>query len=190
MNGLLLLMSSKYRYRKSIRLQSWDYRRSAFYFVTICTKDQKHYFGDIRDGKMGLSVQGCAAWYFWKQIPAHSDNVQLDAFVVMPNHVHGIIQILPDEKGVPPVGTLPATSLQTNNRNRMSEISPKPGSLSTIIRSYKSGMTRWCNRKGYEFCWQSRFHDHIIRNYRSLNRIRQYIECNPLNWEKDSKNVL
>ncbi len=164
MKGLLLLMSSKYTYRKSIRLQGWGYRRSAFYFVTICIKDQMHYFGENCDGKMGLSVQGCAAWYFWKQIPAHSDNVQLDAFVVMPNHIHGIRQIVPNKKGVPSVGTLPTTSLQTNNRNRMSEISPKPGSLSTIIRSYKSAITRWCNSKDYEFGWQGRFYDHIIRD--------------------------
>ncbi len=182
-------------WRKPMRLNGWDYRIPWFYFVTICTKNRQHYFGEIKSGRMGLSEQGCAAWYFWNQIPNHFEKVRLDAFIVMPNHVHGIIQILPDENGLNPVaschnhsvGTLHATCLQTNDRNKMSEISPKPGSLSVIIRSYKSALTRWCNQKGYEFEWQSRFHDHIIRNERSLNRIREYVLSNPLNWEEDSK---
>ncbi|MDR9419564.1 transposase [Gracilimonas sp.] len=173
---------------KSIRLDGWDYRIPWFYFVTICTKDRCHYFGEIRDGIMGLSEQGCAAWYFWNEIPNHFDNVKLDEFVVMPNHVHGIIQILPDENGSHPVGMLHATCLQDININdRMSIISPKPGSLSTIIRSYKSAHTRWCNQKNYDFEWQSRFHDHIIRNYRALNNIRRYIKMNPEDWESDSQ---
>ncbi|WP_409029465.1 transposase [Gracilimonas sediminicola] len=136
---------------------------------------------------MGLSEQGCAAWYFWNQIPNHFKNVRLDAFVVMPNHIHGIIQILPDENGFNPVALCNCIMPQEKIREFGK---PKAGSLSVILNNYKGSVTRWCNRKGYEFCWQSRFHDHIIRNYRSLNRIRQYIECNPLNWEKDSKNVL
>jgi REP element-mobilizing transposase RayT len=137
---------------------------------------------------MGLSEQGCAAWYFWDQIPDHFDNVKLDAFVVMPNHVHGIIQIIPDENGFNSVGTLHATSLQNwDSKNRMSMISPKPKSLSAVVRSYKSALTRWCNQKNYEFAWQSRFYDHIIRNEKSLQNIRQYIEINPVNWESDQK---
>jgi REP element-mobilizing transposase RayT len=135
---------------------------------------------------MGLSEQGCAAWYFWNQIPDHFDNVKLDAFVVMPNHVHGIIQIIPNENGSHSVGTLHATSLQNaDSKNRMSIISPKPKSLPAVVRSYKSVLTRWCNQKNHEFAWQSRFYDHIIRNEKSLQNIRQYIEMNPVNWESD-----
>lgn len=175
-------------WRKSIRLNGWDYRFPSFYFITICTKDRSHYFGEIRNGMMGLIEQGCAAWYFWNQIPDHFDNVKLDAFVVMPNHVHGIIQILPDENGSHSVGTFHATSLQKpHSKNRMSKISPKPKSLSAAIRSYKSAVTRWCNAKNYEFGWQSRFYDHIIRNQKSLNNIREYIEMNPVNWGSDQK---
>ena len=174
-------------WKKSIRLDGWDYRFPSFYFITICTKDRYHYFGDVRDSVMGLSEQGCAAWYFWNQIPHHFDNVKLDAFVVMPNHVHGIIQIIPDENGrfsPDPVGTLHATSLRDRgNKNRMSVISPKQKSLSTVVRSYKSALTRWCNQNNYEFGWQPRFYDHIIRNQKSLNNIRRYIAMNPLNWE-------
>jgi len=174
---------------KSIRLDGWDYRFPSHYFITICTKDRYHYFGKICNGIMGLSEQGCAAWYFWNQIPNHFDNVKLDAFIVMPDHVHGIIQIIPDENGrysVDPVGALHATHQQDRDiNNRMSAISPKPKSLSAVVRSYKSVLTRWCNQKNYEFGWQSRFYDHIIRNPKSLDNIRQYIEMNPVKWESD-----
>ncbi|MEX0723353.1 MAG: transposase [Gracilimonas sp.] len=170
-------------WRKSIRLDGWDYRFPSYYFITICTKDRYHYFGKIRNGMMGLSEQGCAARYFWDQISDHFDNVKLDAFVVMPDHVHGIIQIIPDKSDRNPVGTLHATSLQDfEYKNRMSAISPKPGALSTIVRSYKSALTRWCNQKNYKFGWQPRFYDHIIRNHKSLNNIRHYIKMNPENW--------
>ncbi|HBQ61125.1 MAG TPA: transposase [Balneolaceae bacterium] len=172
-------------WRKSIRLDGWDYRNPWYYFVTICTMDRRHYFGEIRNGMMGLTEQGCAAWYFWNEIPNHFDNVKLDEFVVMPDHVHGIIQIIPDENGNHSVGTLYATSLQkTDSKNRMAEISPKPKSLSAVVRSYKSAVTRWCNRKNYKFEWQPRFYDHIIRNQKSLDSIRQYINMNPHNWDR------
>ena len=139
-------------------------------------------------GWVGLSEQGCAAWYFWNEISSHFDNMKLDAFVVMPNHVHGIIKILPDNNGNHSVGPLHATALQkTNLGNKMSEISPKPKSLSVAVRSYKSAVTRWCNSKNYEMAWQSRFYDHIIRNQKSLDNIRQYIEMNPVNWETDQE---
>lgn len=166
-------------WRKSIRLDGWDYRFPSFYFVTICTKDRHHYFGEIRDGIMGLTEHGCAAWYFWNQIPNHFDNVILDAFMVMPNHVHGIIQIIPDENGSNSVGTCHGLSLQTNREFGK----PIPKSLSTICNQYKGALTRWCNHRNYEFGWQPRFYDHIIRNQKSLNNIREYIEMNPANWE-------
>ena len=220
-------------------MDDWDYRRSAFYFVTICTNDRRHFFGDIRDGRMGLSVQGCVAWYFWNQIPIHFDNVVLDAFVVMPNHVHGIIQIQPNQKkenllasrhGVrpqdherpqdsmrpqdymrpqdhvrqndnvrPPDHMMPNYPKKENllaschgmrQQEKIREFGkPKSGSLSVILNHYKGAVTRWCNHKGYKFEWQSRFYDHIIRNEQSLDRIREYIKCNPLNWVEDMDNI-
>jgi len=187
--------------RKSIRLEGWDYRNPGLYFITICTNRRRHHFGEIRDGIMGLSVPGCVAWHFWRQIPNHQSNVILDEFVVMPNHLHGIVGIeskLYHESagtchGIPPqksVGTLHATSVQNEDHAQdvMSSISPEAGSLSTIIRSYKSAITRWCNRNGHEyFAWQSRFYDHIIRNKKELQRIRNYIFDNPLRWQIDQE---
>ncbi|MFH5833848.1 transposase [Halalkalibaculum sp. DA384] len=180
-------------YRKSIRLKGWDYRNPGLYFVTICTKDRQHHFGEIRDGIMGLSVPGCLAWHYWRQIPSHQSNVVLDEFVVMPNHLHGIVGIEFQEADSKdqPVGTLHATSPQDEDevQDEMSSISPDAGSLSTIIRSYKSAITRWCNRNGHEyFAWQSRFYDHIIRNEKALHRIRKYILNNPLRWQIDREN--
>ncbi len=171
-------------WRKSIRLNGWDYRFPAFYFITICTKNRNHYFGEIRDGVTGLSEQGCAAWYFWNQIPVHFDNVKLDAFVVMPNHVHGIIQIIPDENGIYISKNDDVESRHGVILHHRREFGkPISKSLSVICNQYKGAVTRWCNQKNYEFAWQSRFYDHIIRNEKSLQNIRQYIEMNPVNWK-------
>ncbi|MDR8390529.1 hypothetical protein NC796_05210 [Aliifodinibius sp. S!AR15-10] len=187
------MQSRNLPYRKSIRLKGWDYRNPGLYFITICTKDRAHHFGESQDSIMGLSVPGCMAWHFWRQIPDHQPQVVLDEFVVMPNHLHGIVGIESQETDSQdkPVGTLHATPVQNKDdvQEVMSNISPKAGSLSTIIRSYKSAVTRWCNRNGHEyFAWQSRFYDHIIRNEKALYRIRKYIFDNPLRWQKDREN--
>jgi REP element-mobilizing transposase RayT len=79
--------------RKSIRLKGWDYRNPGLYFITICTQNRAHHFGEIKDGMMGLSVPGCVAHYYWTQIPQEFNAIQLDEYIVMPNHIHGIIAI-------------------------------------------------------------------------------------------------
>ena len=124
----------------------------------------------------------------WLDIPNHFSFVVLDAFVIMPNHVHGIIVI-----DKPIAETLHATSLQSTEsrsiKNKiMADISPKPGSLSTIIRSFKSSVTKWCNETQIQFGWQSRFHDHIIRNNDDFRRIRDHIINNPANCKEDKFN--
>ena len=174
----------------SIRLDGWDYRRSAWYFLTICTKDRACFFGSVHRGIVGLSQIGCVAHRFWANIPNHFDRARLDAFVIMPNHVHGLIGLVPDDHAVE---TLDPTSLQGDGNahvadinRRMSAISPKPGSVSTIIRSYKSAVTQWARRNGYsDFVWQPRFYDHIVRNHRAFQRIRRYIIDNPARWHRD-----
>ena len=107
----------------------------------------------------------------------------------MPNHIHGVIIILPKEKGITSpksVETLHATSVQTSVDEEMAEISPRRGSLSVIVRSYKSAITRWAHQNGYEkFAWHPRYFDHIIRNEGALQKIRNYIQENPLKWELD-----
>lgn len=111
--------NKRYRNRKSYRLDGWDYRTSAWYFITICTKKRRCFLGEIRKGIMGLSETGSVACQNWAAIPDHSDHIKLDAFIVMPNHVHGLIGIM--ERPVKtdnfihtnnPVGTRNFASLQ------------------------------------------------------------------------------
>lgn len=174
--------------RKSIRLKGWDYRNPGLYFVTICTKDREHHFGEIKDGVIGLSVPGCLAWHYWRQIPDHQPQVILDEFVVMPDHMHGIVGIeLPSQKENS-VGTCHGMSVRNsaNKKEKAQFGKPQSKSLSMIINHFKGALTRWCNAHGHEyFAWQSRFYDHIIRNDKSLNRIRKYISDNPLRWQED-----
>jgi len=178
------LYQNKYRI-ESIRLTNWDYSNPGKYFVTICTKNRKCLFGKINDGKMLFNDIGSIANKFWAEIPVHFPNVELDEFVIMPNHVHGIVVILHSRRDVAcNVSTPIAPNTQINNF--MSSISPKKQSLSTIIRSFKSAVTNWCTLNNYkDFKWQERFYDEIIRNEISLIRIREYIRKNPLNWNND-----
>ncbi|MFQ5613647.1 MAG: transposase [Anaerolineae bacterium] len=178
----------KYRI-ETTRLPGWDYTSAGWYFVTICTRDRQMFFGHIENGEMHLSPIGEIAAQFWCEIPQHTaGSVTLDAWVVMPNHVHGIIVI----HDTPMVETLQcnvSTTTTATTNNPMSAISPRAGSLGAIIRSYKSAVTRWCRQNGHpEFGWQSRFYDHIIRNEKALNNIRRYITENPLRWQEDQNN--
>jgi len=173
-------MTDKYKnkYRiPSARLRTWNYGWNASYFITICTKDRQHYFGDVINGQMHLTEIGKIAKTYWQEIPIHFPFVILDAFIIMPNHVHGIIIINKT------VETLHATSLPDNES--MSGISPKPGSISTIIRSFKSAVKKYGNINDIDFAWQTRFHDHIIRDEKSFNKIANYIRNNPAKWTDD-----
>ncbi len=187
--------------------------RKGAYFITIVTKNRKHFFGEITDGKMILNALGKMAEKFWRDIPQHFAFVRLDEFVIMPNHVHGVLFIdgyknidtdnVADnnvnraDNVADNVETLHATSLRTNERNKtngktqkMAQISPKRGSLSTVVRSYKSAVTRNSRRICPDFAWQSNYYDRVIRNEQELNRIRVYIMQNPQMWERDRNNTL
>lgn len=177
---------NKYR-SESARAQWWDYGNEGAYFITICTKNREHLFGEIINGIMHLSHLGVLADVLWHEIPHHSPNVKLGAFVVMPNHIHGILILNGN------VGTLSSSSLsqppnpETIIKNQqMANISPQSGTVSAIIRGYKSAITKHANRLGIENGWQPRFHDHIIRNEIEYQRIHNYIVNNPVKWEKDT----
>ena len=180
----MTLYKNKYRI-ESIRLQNYDYSDNGYYFVTICTQQKFCYFGDIVKAQMQLSQVGKIAQKHWQEIPEHFSYVYLDQYVVMPNHIHGIIVIDNAHKSRRDVACYVSTSDRDINHT-MAELSPKSGSLSAIIRSYKSSVTRWCRQNGdEEFRWQTRFYEHIIRNERALNNIRQYIINNPAKWSED-----
>jgi REP element-mobilizing transposase RayT len=185
-------MTEKYqnKYRiASTRLQNWDYSWAAAYFITICTQQRDHYFGDVKNGEMHLSPIGIVADVLWHEIKNHAINIQLDAFVVMPNHVHGILVLDGGDGGGNGGGdavvkTGHALSLQKNiGQSRFQHIGHN--SVSSIIGSYKSAVTKHAHRLGYDFEWQTRFYDHIIRDIDSFERIQTYIINNPLKWKED-----
>ena len=185
------------RERKHIRLKGYDYSQPGEYFVTICTKGQKHLFGEVVNGEMNVNSIGETAMECWSRLPAHFPNVELDEFVVMPNHFHGIVRIMDNPVGAQK--TRPAEKRLDNSRrdvqlniptdNYHSKISPKAGSLAVIVRTYKAAVTTICRKDGIEgFGWQSGFYEQIIRDDRSLTRIRQYIANNPQRWHLDAEN--
>ncbi|MBX9256558.1 transposase [Desmonostoc muscorum CCALA 125] len=188
----------KYRV-ESTRLPNRNYAANGWYFVTICTNDRTHFLGDVITGNVQLSTIGEIAQQFWAEIPNHFAYIYTDAYVVMPNHVHGIIAIDRPQnvetlrpQNVETLRPQNVETLQCNvstQRQFMSDISPKAGSLGAIVRSYKSAVTRWCRKNGFEdFAWQERFYEHIIRADGSLDRIREYIINNPTKWDKDKNN--
>jgi len=163
---------NKNRYRqKTIRLSDWDYSSPGYYFVTICTKDKQCYFGEIISGIMKYSSIGKKTVSLWNQIPQHFSHIELDEWIIMPNHIHGIIIF--NEK----IGSQGVT-------NQFSK--SIPGSLSVIINQFKASVTRWCNQNDFKnFSWQKSFYEHIIRSEKSLSSIREYIHNNPLKWDLD-----
>jgi REP element-mobilizing transposase RayT len=249
---------NKYRI-PSARWQNWDYRTNAAYFITICTKKNAHYFGEINDAAMKLSNVGVLADVFWHEIKNHANNVILDSFTVMPNHIHGIIILENHEqltnsativetrhalsestnllKSTGSIGdeTIDTETIHMETRHALSESTnllkstgsigdetidtetihmetrhavslplilqqpnetPKTigqkrfqnqgkNSISAIIGSYKAAVTKHANRLGYEFGWQTRFHDHVIRDAETYQRIANYIDSNALNWKDD-----
>jgi len=162
---------------KQIRLRQYDYTQPGYYFVTICTKNKTELFGTIEKCKMLLNETGKIAERLWKQIPETCKVVSLDEFIVMPNHLHGIVVINPDRKGGTPRRA--ATGLHALT----------PNSLPSIVNHYKGAVKKECNKNGFtDFLWQSRFYDHVIRKDESLDKIREYIRNNPLKWELDRNN--
>ena len=144
---------------------------------------QKHcYFGQIVEGEMRLNHLGKIVYEEWLKTKEIRKNVDLDEFIIMPNHLHGIVII----KYKINVETHCNASLQKNVFNKFG---PQKHNLASIIRGFKSKTTNRIHQLGfYDFHWQLRFYDHIIRNEKSLDEIRQYIKTNPLKWEDDEEN--
>ena len=168
--------------RRSIRLKEWDYTQPGAYFVTICSHTRAPLFGRVVDGDMVLNEYGEIVRACWREIPDHFPHVELDAFVVMPNHIHGIIVIVDHI-----VGATHASPLPENVPPR----GPASGSLGAIVGSFKSTVTKRINiGRGTPGApvWQRNYYEHIIRNDRALNAIRHYITENPLRWHLDRYN--
>ena len=174
-------------HRRSIRLKGYDYTQAGAYFVTICTKDRACLFGDVADSVMRLNQMGHIVRQCWLAIPEHFPHVLLDEFVVMPNHVHGIIVIMATHD----VGATRASPLQDDTPTRPR--GPQRQSVASIVGSFKSAATKRINEhRGTPGApvWQRDYFEHIIRNDESLNRTREYILNNPLQWALDRENPL
>lgn len=202
----------KYRI-PSARLKGYDYGSNGLYFVTICTHQRIHYFGEIvetRDcaskntgnvemhncasdsnnetgnhsslphdvethnrASLRATQMGLLARQYWNEIPQHYPFVELDEFVVMPNHIHGILFFNRPDK-------IDWTENKFGAQSR---------NLAAVIRGFKSSLKRYANENNLEFAWQSRFHDSIIKNEEALRNIREYIINNPINWHLDELNA-
>ncbi len=174
---------------KSNRFQNFDYSSNWWYFITICTKDRENYFGEIIDWEIILNDFWKIAEKYYLEIPKHFPFVELDEFVIMPNHVHFIIFIVDD------IGRDVAMQHLYDNdkftKEYYSNISPKKWELWTIIRSFKSICTKTINKfqNKTSFAWQPNYYDRIIRNEEELQKIRKYILENPLKRELDKNNM-
>ena len=179
-------------HRRSIRLKGYDYSQTGAYFISVCADNRECLFGDIRMEKPILNQFGKIIYNKWNQIPKNFPNIQLDVFIIMPNHLHGIVRIEPY------VGAKHLNEqLLKNTQHSIKNASPlrldgtKTGSLSAIIQNFKSITTRKINqiRKTPQAkLWQRNYYEHIIRDENELNKTREYIVNNPLKWELDEEN--
>jgi len=207
-------MSDKYKgiYRgQTFRLQQWDYGSEGLYFITICTQNREHFFGEINGGIMNLSDIGGIVESEWLKTPSMRPdmNLELVEFVVMPNHFHAIIYIGANEYNnstdencrdamhcVPTIS--PSDSISSSNPISLSEIipiqtkksknqfGPQSKNLASIVRGFKSAVTTWCRKNNYpNFKWQPLYYDHVIRNQQAFEKIQRYIIDNPKNWKDD-----
>ena len=167
------------RHRRSLRLKGYDYKQAGVYFVSMCTLNRTCFFGDIVNGEMMLNAEGQIVAEEWIKTAEIRNNIELDEWVVMPNHFHGIL-VINECRG-------------TARRAPTVEQFGKPvsNSIPTIIRSFKSAVTKRINElrnsPGAKI-WQRNYYEHIIRNEDELNCIREYITNNPLKWEFDKEN--
>jgi REP element-mobilizing transposase RayT len=173
-----------------MRLKEYDYSQVGAYFMTICTKDRECMFGDISNGKMRLNEYGKIAREEWLQTGVIRSDVGLDEFIVMPNHIHGII-VLNDVVGA----TRWVAQNKTIQYRAIHRIAPtlQPNSIGAIIGQFKSIVAKKINKiRNFTTIsvWQRNYYEHVARNEDSLNRIREYISNNPLKWEDDIENPL
>ena len=166
----------KYKSKKQYRLPYYNYASSGYYFVTLVAKNRHKYFSAINDGNVILTDIGEIIKQSWLYIPISSPFVILDEYVIMPNHVHGILLIDNPNEGL-------------ELKEKKFEIRKK--SLSIVMRTFKASVTARARKEHPDIkLWQSRFYDSIIRNETHLQNVRKYIENNPLQWEENSKNPM
>ncbi len=196
-------------HRRSIRLKGYDYTQPGAYFITLCVHERAHLFGAVVDGEMQLNDAGRVVEQCWRDISAHFPHVALDAFVVMPNHVHGVLWIV-DTITEPDAGTVGANNHSptigaenlppTIGAENLPPLPPPDVSpprphgtsktIGSVVRGFKIGVTQWFRQNTALYTiWQRNYYEHIIRHERALNAIRRYILENPLRWSLDRENI-
>ncbi|HEY9597045.1 MAG TPA: transposase [Cyanophyceae cyanobacterium] len=207
-------------HRRSIRLKGYDYTGKGAYYFTICCHQRRCLLGEIKNGIMHLNLVGMTVKAVWESLPHHFPLIELDAFVIMPNHVHGVIVIIGSDGNCNPnrnnnlnphlnsccrgeafvfgCNDTPPESLSTNASPfpASNDTSPprgtQSGSIGAILQNFKSVATRRVNRitRNSGTLWQRNYHEEIIRNEKAYENIRRYIMENPLTWDEDEENPL
>ena len=172
-------------YRRSIRLKEYDYSTPGAYFVTVCALNREHLFGKIVDGKIRLNKTGKIIQSGWGELSQNYQGVNTDAFVVMPNHIHGIIvlsSVGATLRGCPPLGQAqgPAPTMS------LPDVVHRFKSLTTT--RYRKSLLQDYSQQFSGWLWQRNYYEHVVRNEDELNRIREYILYNPLQWRYDREN--
>jgi hypothetical protein len=184
-------------HRKSIRLKGYDYSQAGLYFITICCQDRECRFGKIENDKMILNNLGKIADECWLEIPKHFPNVILHEYIVMPNHVHGIIELVNDDNVVGVENFQPLQHHNESQRNEFQKMIPR--SIGSIVKGFKIGVTKWFRinedvslgdgnfqpQQSQRKLWQRNYYEHIIRNEQSYQTISDYIINNPVKWKGD-----
>ncbi len=173
-------------HRRSVRLPRYNYAQTGAYFVTMCTHQREWLFGEVVDGEMQLNVFGCVVEEWFASVRIRRE-IELDVFVVMPNHVHGIVWI------TEPVGAHGRAPQHATGRAPFPTLQRKPRSLGAFVAGYKSAVTKRINisrNTPNAPVWQRNYHEHVIRNETALDAIRTYIANNSFHWAADRYNLL
>jgi putative transposase len=176
-------------HRESSRMKGYDYSLTGAYFITLVSYQREMLFGEIENGEMKLNRRGEIVQEEWFRSADIRKEIRLysEEFVVMPNHVHGIVWIMDDVIGSP--SETGDNFVGANGRSPLRNEHMKPKSLSSFVAGYKSSVTKRIRDELNETgIWQRNYHDRIIRNENELDAIRKYIETNPMNWQKDDEN--
>jgi putative transposase len=203
----------KIHHRRSIRLKEYDYAQPGGYYITIVAWQREYLFGEIVNGEMMLSSFGIVASQQWEKLTKRFKNIELGAYMIMPNHMHGII-VISDGRGTAEnpkdfdgestrrALTMDGRGTAENPKNLDDESTrraptteqfqkPVKGSIPTIVRSYKSAVSYRINlmrRSDGVPVWQRNYYEHVIRNEKDLQNKTEYIQANPLLWEQDDEN--